>query len=437
MYGLDWKTKLFLMISSLWILRVGILELNESNLNWFRFFFGIIGIPVLLWALAWILAWILTIFIQSIKKKSTKNPKNNYAKNNYEEHVNDTTNIAKKENIPIWSRFFARFLDYYIFTRGTILAITVIFPEQIQNIIDSKSEFFVSYIIGTIGGAILLTFCMSITGTTIGKYLFRLQISDLDNNELTEIRMFKREMMVFFKGWALGLPVLYLLSMVKAHGDLKEKGFTSWDLRLLTKVSQKRIGPIRMSLNIVFIICFIGGIEGYAGYLETIENQEKIIASKVVKWENPLTKKSISLPKYWNSSDDKLEPDSLLVASFSNDNAGLARFMHEELPFSANLEHYVKLLIKTKQRSLNERSLNHKYSFTKPVTLKINGVHYKKFFLKSESLGNFEISFSVWKDKNNPKLFWHTMFTQSKRSLASESFDSLLKLLHKSTEKIK
>jgi hypothetical protein len=74
------------------------------------------------------------------------------------------------------------------------------------------------------------------TGSTIGKCLFGIKLLDKKNQPLNFFLALHRELMIYIKGMALGLPFVILVPQYFSYKNLLATGKTSWDRRLQCNV---------------------------------------------------------------------------------------------------------------------------------------------------------------------------------------------------------
>ena len=99
--------------------------------------------------------------------------------------------------------------------------------------------------------AFMNTILLGILGTTIGKYLLGIKVLTKDNLPLSMKQAAKREALVYIKGFALGLPVLSLITQMYGYFDLTMDKVTSWDKDLNTTIVH------RDNNGLQFWICLI------------------------------------------------------------------------------------------------------------------------------------------------------------------------------------
>src|SRR3990167_7263957 len=115
-----------------------------------------------------------------------------------------------------WPRFFARAIDYTLLS-----TIFILITQREAGFIDGLTIQALSMPIE----ALLL----ALFGTTIGKWLLRIEIRDINNNKPLFLNALKRSFYVFVYGCGLDIPVINLFFLGSSHNQLIDYGATKWD----------------------------------------------------------------------------------------------------------------------------------------------------------------------------------------------------------------
>jgi len=136
-----------------------------------------------------------------------------------------------------WLRFWARLLDYFWFSLCAWTLVSTVLPapalKWLLNLVISGLPF---------NSLVFLlwvpveAWMLSRKGTTPGKALLRIQITQLDGKLPTFQQALSRSFNVYVKGVALWLPLLPLFTMSWWRLRLMQKGTTSWDEMNETRV---------------------------------------------------------------------------------------------------------------------------------------------------------------------------------------------------------
>ena len=115
----------------------------------------------------------------------------------------------------------------------------------------------------------LEAYLISTWGTTPGKWLLRIKISDKNDRYISYYSALKRSYMVFLRGLGLGIPIVCFITQILSYSELKKNGITSWDNDLEIKISHGEISVFR-GLFVVFLVIVILLIYLIASVIETL-----------------------------------------------------------------------------------------------------------------------------------------------------------------------
>ena len=146
-----------------------------------------------------------------------------------------------------WERYFARMIDTTLHGWLFFSVFGPIFGEK-QNII------FYSFL--WCFGAALINAAIMTQGTTFGKWLFGIRVVDSNLYPLPFNILIRRELYVFVKGFALGIPVLNWICTYIEYVTLLHQGQASWDKKLGTKLLYRPSSPRQKTLRIIGFIIF-------------------------------------------------------------------------------------------------------------------------------------------------------------------------------------
>lgn len=169
---------------------------------------------------------------------------------------------SKDEEVPQvrpWVRFWARWIDNNLCGINIILTLTIYVPWAVGHYLNM-----VSSIPTVISGMLVLfvwiffeTFLLSTWGATPGKWLLGITLRDSEGKRPTFSKAFNRSLSVWWRGLGIGFPLISLFTLINAHGELTNKGITSWDREGGFVISHKKIGYLRFILTILLFIVFV------------------------------------------------------------------------------------------------------------------------------------------------------------------------------------
>lgn len=139
-----------------------------------------------------------------------------------------------------WRRYFARTLDILAsclvvgILLGTLLLsvspkfyTTIVFGPQYELLLGLFILFLTSFV-----NAAFIGF----TGGSIGKWFFGIRVTDNAGRPIGYSAAIKRELMVWFRGLGLGIPIVTLVTTIRAFIILRKEGRTTWDRDLHLQV---------------------------------------------------------------------------------------------------------------------------------------------------------------------------------------------------------
>jgi uncharacterized RDD family membrane protein YckC len=134
-----------------------------------------------------------------------------------------------------WRRYFARLIDGMV--NGIfILSVLLIILYAINPIQGEKTSNYLATINPVVDSILTLFLAiwlnaalLGIVGTTLGKLIMGVQVRNMDGTKIGNTKALKRELIVWFKGLALGIPLFSLFTLWNGFDSLKKNGYTSWD----------------------------------------------------------------------------------------------------------------------------------------------------------------------------------------------------------------
>ncbi len=141
-----------------------------------------------------------------------------------------------------WVRYFARMID--ITVGQTFIFMTSGNPDLLHNLPTMPKH--VMYFL--FGWVLMETCLMSTWGTTPGKWLLKIQVTDAQGGKLEMTQAFRRSLQVWIRGMGMGIPILSLVTLMMSHGRLVQDGSTRWDQLGNCKVVHGRFTFRRLAL---------------------------------------------------------------------------------------------------------------------------------------------------------------------------------------------
>jgi uncharacterized RDD family membrane protein YckC len=163
--------------------------------------------------------------------------------------------IPTNKDFRPWSRYWARFLDSYAYLiMGLALKLLISSSSFDNGLINIFSVIIFLFVV--LGGWVFIEAgFLSIFGTTLGKWLFKVTVRSLDGNKLSFEQALKRSVHVWISGEGLGIPILCFFRPWFCYRHLMSMGVTSWDQNARAKVETHHINLIRFSVSVAISLC--------------------------------------------------------------------------------------------------------------------------------------------------------------------------------------
>lgn len=198
-------------------------------------------------SVAIITIWLLYIIqIGSYLKKRKQMPSHTTKNDNEENNI-----IHVDESVPQirpWVRYWARMIDYSIcgFFIGLILGII---SPSLLTMPAIPLGMLICFI-----WLFIEAFLLSTWGTTPGKWLLRIMISDSSGTRLSFNNAIKRSFFCWLTGLGTGFPLISLVTLIYSYRNLDGIGTTLWDTKSNSIVSHQKIGQPRAIVAALVII---------------------------------------------------------------------------------------------------------------------------------------------------------------------------------------
>jgi len=159
-----------------------------------------------------------------------------------------------------WIRLWARVLDLIFAIAFFGIFFGFLYPD-ILSMSDTKTGYLI-FAIAFFGEV----FCVSKFGTTPGKKFFKISLTHKSGKPINFLDALNRTWLVIFRGLALYLPFIYIISGCIAYKNLMKNGKTTWDIDGGYIYSHQKIGVDRIIillgiLGIFFYLIYLGSYE--------------------------------------------------------------------------------------------------------------------------------------------------------------------------------
>lgn len=165
-----------------------------------------------------------------------------------------------------WRRYLARTLDTSVFAMVMSFVLFAVWgalePASALKFITLLSEksaggrildVMLSVLVAILPNALFI----GLSGTTLGKWIFGIRITNSEGNPIGFFRGLYRELFVWVRGYGLGIPFVSLITLVMSRSRLEEAGATAWDANLSTLVSHRRESFWQHLLNAIGVLLIV------------------------------------------------------------------------------------------------------------------------------------------------------------------------------------
>lgn len=163
-----------------------------------------------------------------------------------------------------WRRYGARILDLSFFGAIAFGIIGFIYysvapysADQFFNVFNQPSARILDIILTTLLGTILTGAVIGVSGTSLGKLIFGIIVTDTNGHKLGFVTGIQRDFAVYLRGLALGIPIVSLITLYNAYSRLNKSNMTSWDQESGYKVWHRPSGSKQYLLNTIGILLIL------------------------------------------------------------------------------------------------------------------------------------------------------------------------------------
>lgn len=165
-----------------------------------------------------------------------------------------------------WARFFARHLDYMTFIFVAVVVSIFTFAGTIDILQMTVGQAILAGILLTLVWAFVEAALISAYGTTPGKYLLGIHVTDSDGHRPGLAQSLRRSLRVWGMGMGMALPIIGLVMQALGYRALKRHGISPWDRLSRTEVEHfdyHILSPIFYFFTAAALI-FLAGVLGAA-----------------------------------------------------------------------------------------------------------------------------------------------------------------------------
>lgn len=197
-------------------------------------------------------------------KDQTTSNKGPFAENKYpKSEIFELDNEAWSTGLKApWRRWAARLLDIYLNGSVVMFLFGILFyiispyaANDFFNFLSSPGGRVFDIILTNFASLILGSIMIGLFGSTIGKLIFGIKVVDEKGNKIGIASGWKRELSVWVKGMAIGIPFVSLFTMWSQKNKLEDEGATSWDKNRCVIIYRKP-GLAQSVLNAIGVLMY-------------------------------------------------------------------------------------------------------------------------------------------------------------------------------------
>ena len=146
-------------------------------------------------------------------------------------------NEEQSSNIPV-RRYFARWLDGLIYSTIWSLFLTVVMKINVLD--SSKGRIIFDIVVGMVLMLLIEPALLSAFGTTIGKWILGIRITDRNGRRLSYAKGFSRVAVMLWKGKGLRIPIYDAVRLWKSFHDCKDGKTLEWEYDSVIHLKDQR-----------------------------------------------------------------------------------------------------------------------------------------------------------------------------------------------------
>jgi uncharacterized RDD family membrane protein YckC len=165
-----------------------------------------------------------------------------------------------------WVRFWARSVDGILIAILVSVPLEFLMPAEMNSRVGDRIYSATAMLVWIPIEAVLLSFF----GTTPGKALLRVKVSNKDGSNLSFPQALRRSVGVWLRGQAIGIfPLATIVANFMSYRTLRDTGVTSWDRYGRFLVTHRTVGMLRAFAVILIFALFL--VLVYVGIKTRIE----------------------------------------------------------------------------------------------------------------------------------------------------------------------
>ncbi|WP_439603128.1 RDD family protein [Devosia sp.] len=242
-----------------------------------------------------------------------------------------------------WERYFARSIDVTIIASvlltGLYWALPWISPQLLLQLSFVDTRVLVVLLLPV--AFFLNSIVITLFGNSLGKAIFDIRAEPIDGRPRFGLAgNLKRELIVWVRGWALGIPLANFFTMIPAYRAVLRGEPAPYDRELAT-VRAYSDSRWRRGLGMLFAVALYVGI----AMLNSMDRSAMDEIAQPGVWWNPATQLSATIPGGWKY-EPFTGPDGGPLYGFTQVRTGLIAILAAESLPNLNMEAYLAALAK-------------------------------------------------------------------------------------------
>jgi uncharacterized RDD family membrane protein YckC len=164
-------------------------------------------------------------------------------------------NVTSENDYPKgrpWIRYFAKMIDFTLYSICIVIYIVFFFPDAILEIPEIALTFLSLFIC-----IFLDTLILYIFETTPGKAILKIKIKNINGGKINFTQALRRSFGVWVRGLGFGIPIISFICILVSYFDLRRNGITKWDQKSGLVTVHGTVGVFRVLLIGAAVISFI------------------------------------------------------------------------------------------------------------------------------------------------------------------------------------
>lgn len=152
-----------------------------------------------------------------------------------------------------WVRYWARLFDVTLYTFVFAILMGMVLPATLEKINNLALHMLILFT-----WIFVESLLLAVASTTPGKALFRIHVRLPGCDSIPFLNAFYRSLRVWWCGWGTGFPLISIFTLWHAEFALSRDGVTSWDKEGEFQIRHEKIGVLRVTVGVAFLVLAYG-----------------------------------------------------------------------------------------------------------------------------------------------------------------------------------